>query len=79
MAGPGTGETEAIGARVCSQLSRGVPPDEVIVVSFTTQAAAEVLTADAAGLSVLGRDAPLRGRAEGEPLVLVPDGDSGAG
>ena len=44
QAGPGTGKTETLGARVAQQLLSGLAPDEIVVVSFTNQASPFLLT-----------------------------------
>jgi DNA helicase II / ATP-dependent DNA helicase PcrA len=52
MAGAGTGKTRALTARVACLLDRGVPPDRILLLTFTRRAADEMLARarDLAGL-----------------------------
>jgi DNA helicase-2/ATP-dependent DNA helicase PcrA len=43
QAGAGTGKTRALTARVCQLLERGVPPERILLLTFTRRAADEML------------------------------------
>ncbi len=61
LAGAGTGKTRALVARVAHLLSRGVPPERVLLLTFTRRAAEEMLwrASQLAGLD--GRRRPFGG------------------
>src|SRR5439155_5200914 len=44
VAGAGTGKTRTLTSRVASLLERGVPPERVLLLTFTRRAAVEMLT-----------------------------------
>lgn len=55
LAGPGTGKTFAMMRRIARLLEEGVPPEQILAVSFTRTAARD-LREQLAGLGVLGAD-----------------------
>ncbi|MDL2313458.1 UvrD-helicase domain-containing protein [Desulfovibrio sp. OttesenSCG-928-C14] len=42
LAGPGTGKTQTLVARICALLALGMPPDEILALTFTRRAAREL-------------------------------------
>src|SRR5271155_413493 len=52
VAGAGTGKTRALTSRVASLLDRGVPPDRILLLTFTRRAADDMVARarDLAGL-----------------------------
>ncbi len=75
LAGPGTGKTQTLARRVARLLDSGVPPDEILVLTFTNKAAAELrerlaaavqaMTFHAYGLSLLRQWPEAAGRTPG--------------
>src|SRR5208283_1855917 len=60
VAGPGSGKTRTIISRICHQLDKGVPPERILLLTFTNKAAAEMkrrsleLAGDGAGRIMAG-------------------------
>ncbi|HEU67624.1 MAG TPA: ATP-dependent helicase [Candidatus Acetothermia bacterium] len=62
IAGAGTGKTRTLAYRVAHLISRGVPPDRILLLTFTRRAAEEMLSRAGA---VVGKLGPVRERAWG--------------
>jgi DNA helicase-2/ATP-dependent DNA helicase PcrA len=61
IAGAGTGKTRALTSRVASLLDRGVPPDRILLLTFTRRAADDMLERAARLVRVRGAARPLGG------------------
>jgi ATP-dependent DNA helicase UvrD/PcrA len=68
VAGAGTGKTLTLAGRVAHLIERGVPPERILLLTFTRRAAREML-ARAARLT--GRDGPTSGRVWGGTFHAV--------
>ena len=74
LAGAGTGKTRTLTARVASLVDRGVPPERVLLLTFTRRAADDMLaraaamcTREDAGSPTAGRHVPCRRPPVGRP------------
>src|SRR3972149_10661693 len=60
VAGAGTGKTKTLACRVAQLIDRGVPPERILLLTFTRRAAGEMLTragrlvGDTGGVKVWG-------------------------
>ena len=61
VAGAGTGKTRALTSRVASLLDRGVPPDRILLLTYTRRAASDMLARAARLVGVQREDSPTGG------------------
>ena len=65
LAGPGTGKTTTIVEAVAARIEAGIDPEQILVLTFSRKAAAELRT------RITGRVAPHHPRAAGPHLPLL--------
>jgi DNA helicase-2/ATP-dependent DNA helicase PcrA len=73
-AGPGTGKTFTATERFCWLVERGVPPDQILTVTFNDRAAEELRQRITKELAARRPDLGRAGRAQGAPSVQTLDG-----